>query len=179
MEQTKGKLYGYSLSSCETLNGLLYYKGRLAVPNSLRRQVIQEIHSGFEIGHSGIKKTLIAVKSSFRWPTVYEDTKRSIDNCHERRRAKPRHEAPAGLLTPFPIPDRPWLDIAMDFVTGLPLCENMDAILMVVDRLSKERHYIVCKADDQDDVAVGFLSPQTHASSSFPMNEKASPIRSE
>jgi len=71
------------------------------------------------------------------------------------------------------------VDIAIDFVTGLPLCENMYAILMVVDRLSKERHYIACKADEQEDLAVGFLSPQTHASSAFPMNKKASPIRSE
>jgi len=37
----------------------------------------------------------------------------------------------------------------MDFVTGLPLCEGMDAILMVVARLSKERHYIACKAGDE------------------------------
>jgi len=103
-----------------------------------------------------MKKTLAAVKSSYRWPTVYEDTKRFIDNCHDCRRAKPRHESPAGLLTPLPIPDRPWLDIAMDFVTGLPLCEGMDAVLMVVDRLSKERHYIACKAGDE-----GTTSEQT------------------
>jgi len=44
----------------------------------------------------------------------------------------------------------------MDFVTGLPLCEDMDAILMVVDRLSKERYYIPCKAGDE-----GTTSEQT------------------
>jgi len=96
-----------------------------------------------------MKKTLAAVKSSYRWPTVYEDTKRFIDNCYDCRRVKPRYESPVGLLTSLPIPDRPWLDIVMDFVTGLPLCEGMDAVLMVVDRLLKERHYIACKAGDE------------------------------
>jgi len=45
------------------------------------------------------------------------------------------------------------LDIAIDFVTGLPLYKNMDAILMVVDRLSKERHYIACKAREEGTTA--------------------------
>jgi len=96
-----------------------------------------------------LKKTYVAVRSSYRWPTDYEDTKQYIDNCHNYRRAKPRYEAPAGLLTPLPILDRLWLDIALDFVTGLPECEGKDAILMVVDRLLKERHYIACKVGDE------------------------------
>jgi len=37
----------------------------------------------------------------------------------------------------------------MDFVTGLPLYEGIDAVLMVVDRLLKERYYIACKAGDK------------------------------
>jgi len=59
-----------------------------------------------EVGHSGLKKTYVAVRASYRWPTDYEDTKRYIDNYYNYRRAKPRHEAPAGLLTSLPIPNR-------------------------------------------------------------------------
>jgi len=51
------------------------YKGKLAVPNSMRRQVIQEIYNSMEVGHSGLKKTYVAVRASYRWPTDYEDTK--------------------------------------------------------------------------------------------------------
>jgi len=96
-----------------------------------------------------MKKTLATIKSSYRWPTVYKDTKRFIDNYYNCRRAKPRYESPVGLLTPLPIPDRLWLNITIDFVIGLPLCEGIDAVLMVVDRLLKERHYIAYKASDE------------------------------
>jgi len=60
-----------------------------------------------EVGHSGLKKTYVAMRASYRWPTNYEDTKRYIDNYYNYRRAKPRHEAPAGLLTPLLILNRP------------------------------------------------------------------------
>jgi len=37
----------------------------------------------------------------------------------------------------------------MDFITGLPLYKGIDAILIVVDRLLKERYYIAYKASDK------------------------------
>jgi len=80
---------------------------------------------------------------------MYKDTKRFINNYYKYRRAKPRHEVPASLLIPLLIPDRLWLDIVIDFVTGLPLYENIDAILIVVNRLSKERYYIAYKAGEE------------------------------
>jgi len=89
------------------------------------------------------------MRASYRWPTNYEDTKRYIDNCYNYRRAKLRYEAPAGLLTPLLIPNRLWLDITLNFVIGLLECEGIDAILIVVDRLLKERYYIAYKAGDK------------------------------
>ena len=44
---------------------------------------------------------------------------------------------PAGLLCPLPVPHRPWSDISLDFVTGLPPSEGNTTILIVVDRVSK------------------------------------------
>jgi transposase InsO family protein len=42
------------------------------------------------------------------------------------------------------VPEKPWEDISMDFVVGLPECEAFDALWVVVDRLSKMRHLIPC-----------------------------------
>ena len=49
-----------------------------------------------------------------------------------------------GVLCPLPVPDEPWEDISMDCVVGLPGCEGFDAKLVVVDQLSKMRHFIPC-----------------------------------
>ena len=65
------------------------------------------------------------------------------------RRAKAPRDKYNGALNPLPVPERPWTDITMDFVTGLPECELKNAILMVVDRLAKERVYIPCSDKDE------------------------------
>jgi len=47
-----------------------------------------------------------------------------------------------GLLNLNPILVQNWTDIAMDFVINLPESEGYNAILIVTNRLSKERYYI-------------------------------------
>ena len=62
---------------------------------------------------------------------------RSYDLCQRMKGGRRNN----GLLQPLPIPDRPWQDISMDLITGLPLTANgFDAIFTFVDRLSKSVH---------------------------------------
>ena len=74
---------------------------------------------------------------------------RYIENCHRCLRSKSSRQRPNGLLQPNSVPQQRWQDLAADFVTGLPDSEGMNAILTVICRLSKERHYIPCRAEDE------------------------------
>jgi len=41
-----------------------------------------------------------------------------------------------------PIPNTPWMDISMDFITGLPEVQGYDTILVICDRFTKQVHII-------------------------------------
>ncbi|GJP59338.1 hypothetical protein CLOP_g10663, partial [Closterium sp. NIES-67] len=50
------------------------------------------------------------------------------------------------LLQPLEPPSRPWQQVTMDFVSSLPAgLSGNDAILVVVDRLTKMAHFAACK----------------------------------
>jgi hypothetical protein len=54
---------------------------------------------------------------------------------------------PTGLLHPLPIPEWKWETISMDFITGLPTSTKQnDAIMVLVDKLSKSSHFIPVKS---------------------------------
>ena len=66
-----------------------------------------------------------------------------IATCFECQQVKAEHQHPAGLLQPLPIPRWKWEIISLDFIIGLPRNRNQnDSIMVVVDKLSKETHFI-------------------------------------
>ena len=46
-----------------------------------------------------------------------------------------------GTLQPLPISTSIWMEVSMDFITGLPKSGNKSVIMVVVDRLSKYAHF--------------------------------------
>ena len=71
-----------------------------------------------------------------------KDLKKHIRECYTYQRVKTETCKPAGLLRPLPIPVRPWLDISINFVEGLPKSQQKDVILVVVYRFSKYVQFI-------------------------------------
>ena len=57
----------------------------------------------------------------------------------------PRHK-PYGKLKSLPVPERPWQEVSLDFITQLPRSyigtAEYDAILVVVDRYTKMAKFI-------------------------------------
>jgi len=54
---------------------------------------------------------------------------------------------PAGLLQPLQVPEWKWETIIMDFITNFPkTIKKHDAIMVLVDKLSKTSHFIPIKS---------------------------------
>ena len=136
-----------SIADCQRDGNLLRYHGKLVVPDSspLRLRIIQEFHDSPHAGHQGRAKTIELIDREYWWKELRKDTERFVRNCHTCRRAKTSRHSPFGILRPLPVPGRAWQHISMDFVVGLPEADGYNAIWVVVDRLTKQRHYIPCR----------------------------------
>jgi len=67
---------------------------------------------------------------------------RACDICQRQKYAA---TTPGGLLQPLPIPNGIWEDLSLDFITGLPKSRGYEAVLVVVDMLSKYSHFLLLK----------------------------------
>src|SRR5207302_8428680 len=78
---------------------------------------------------------------------MQETIKSYIRNCDTCQQTKVVRHAPYGPLQPNEIPSKPWKSISMDFITDLPKSAGQDAILVVINRLTKMSHFILCRKD--------------------------------
>ena len=69
------------------------------------------------------------------------------------KQAKAARDTYHSLLQPLPVLEWTWTDIIMDFIVELSKCkvykQIYNAILMVIDQLSKEKYYIPCFEKDK------------------------------
>jgi hypothetical protein len=59
---------------------------------------------------------------------------RTCDVC---QKTKPDRRKKVGLLRSLPIPARPYHTVTMDLITGLPMSEGFEAIIVFTDKLTK------------------------------------------
>jgi len=82
------------------------------------------------------------VTQNFWWPGVTKEVKQYVEGCNSCQRNKNHTEQLAGKLMPNLIPEKPWMHILADVITKLPIAQEYDSILVVVDRLTKMVHFI-------------------------------------
>ena len=148
-----------STANLQFTDGFYWHGDKLVVPDvgDLRKQVFDAFHYEATSGHYGSDKTIELLGRYYWWPGYTVDIRRWCSECQACQRAKPSHEKPKGLLQPLQIPDQPWDSISCDWITGLPQTRSgHDAILVVVDRLTKMAHFIPtttrCSALDTADL---------------------------
>ena len=122
------------------LNGLMDESiWRLCIPKGpLRMKLLRMYHQSASTCHPGCERTYLRLRRYFYWPKLAKSVKsfvKSCDTCQDYKGDSPR----PNLLQALPLPKRPWKDLSMDFITGLPSTANGNiAILTFVDRLTKQ-----------------------------------------
>ena len=138
------------LGSCKmNREGLLEVNGLLYIPEDieLRGRIISSRHSHPAAGHPGQAATFELLSRDFWWPSMRRTIARYIRNCETCQRIKPVRHAPYGYLKSLEVPQRRWESVSLDLITGLPQSNSYDAILVVVDRLTKMSHFVACNSN--------------------------------
>jgi len=73
------------------------------------------------------------VIQNFWWPGVIKEVKQYVEGCDSCQRNKNCTEQPVGKLIPNSIPEKSWMYISADFITKLPIAQEYNSILVVVD----------------------------------------------
>ncbi|KAL2886811.1 retrovirus polyprotein [Ceratocystis lukuohia] len=123
-------------SDCSVRDGIVYHRHAIWTPDceELKGELLKRHHVDPISGHGGRDATIVALRRQFFWPKMIEDVKRLLRNCDWCGRTKPWREKIHGLLTPLPVPSRPWQGISMDFMTHLP--GKFTDLLVVTCRLT-------------------------------------------
>ena len=137
------------LGSCKEIEGSLYYRNRIWVPQAMQTEVLDAVHRTPLTGHPGTAKMLFFLQKTYYWPRMDQAVKQYLRNCHECRRTKPFNDTYNGLLNPLSVPDPPipWRHISMDFITQLPPTkQGHNTIAVQVCRLTKRRIFTALRA---------------------------------
>ncbi|KAG8710817.1 hypothetical protein FRC09_020926 [Ceratobasidium sp. 395] len=155
-------------------NGLIYFEGaegtlRLCVPTSLVPEILEEGHDLPSKGaHAGFARTYNCIHSTYYWPKMAKDIKHYTRTCDICQKTKPRRHGEEGYLQPIPIPEKPFQVISIDFIMDLPKSQGYNAVLVVVDKLTRYAHFIPCTTSINEEESAKLIMQHTWAHYSLP-----------
>jgi hypothetical protein len=144
-------------SNYRSINGLLYLLGeqryRLYIPEDkqFKAMLLHDFHPAPSAAHPGMHRTFQDLKTNFYWPRMIEDVKSYVGSCRHCHLVKPAALPTAPLIT-FPLPKKPFEEIALNFVGPLLMTpRHHDFLLKISCRLTKFAIAIPCsqKIDKQ------------------------------
>ncbi len=97
-----------------------------------------------------------------------KDIETYVRACEMCQRTKSSTQAKAAPLHPNAIPSQPWTHISVNIVTGLPRCKGYNAILMIIDRFSKEIIPIACTTEMSSEGWAKILHDKVYARHGMP-----------
>ncbi len=140
------------LKNCWTQNEILYHDSQLWVSFNelLQMNLIHEIHDQSSVNYSDILRTVKVIKRNYYWSSMRKTIDWYIQNCYVCQCSKTSRNKSNDLLQSLSIFEQRWQNIVMNFIIDLSDSYDYNAILTVICRLLKERHYISCITDDED-----------------------------
>jgi hypothetical protein len=125
-------------------DGLLMFHGKIYVPKDrdLRRCIVEQHHNMHIAGHAGHFKTPELVSRNYWWPQMSHYIGTYVKHCDLCKRTKVQHQQPIGELHPSETPEAPWDMISVNFIVELLESHGYDAIMCVIDSLTKRTYFI-------------------------------------
>lgn len=118
---------------CETSKSfeLEKYKWKLVVPETVRKEIMQQCHDDPGAAHMGFYKTLNKIKNEYYWPKMTKSIAEYVKLCDACKANKSptytlRHEM--GEAKPL---THPWNVVAVDYLGPLPRSKNGNNFLFV------------------------------------------------
>ncbi len=108
------------------------------------------MHDQSSTDHSDILRTVKVIKRNYYWLFMRKTIDWYIQNCYIYQRSKTFRNKSNDLLQSLLISEQQWQDIAINFIIDLSDLSEYNAILMIICKLLKERHYISCIIDDEN-----------------------------
>src|SRR5258705_810536 len=123
---------------------VVLYRGRVYIPDDpqLCHDLVHAHHSAAVAGHPGRWKTLELVLQNYWWPGLSRYITKFIAGCDACNQTKTFPTQKVGKLIPNKVPDQRWQVISVDMIGELTDSKGYNAVLMVVDHLSKRIHAV-------------------------------------
>jgi len=84
-------------------NDILFYRGKVWVPSTLRPRIITASHDCRPYLHPGQRKTISTIQKVFGWRGIHEDVGKYLSSCLICQRTKPGIEKLQGLMLNHPL----------------------------------------------------------------------------
>ena len=128
-----------SLSDWRFSDSLLYFKNHLYIPTAARHALVSSVHASPTTGHGGFFRTYTLLSRDYWWPGMSSFIRHFIAGCTLCQQMKVNTHPTVPPLSPLPSTcSRPFQQLSVDLITGLPPSNGSDSLLVVVDHsLSK------------------------------------------
>ena len=112
---------------------------KLAVPETMKKEVLEKSHDDSIAGHMGISATSARVQEKYWWTKMFSDIKQYVKSCAICAKMKPRNGVPLVPLKPLEVEDL-FDRIQIDHVGPIGKCgRSMNThVLVITECLSND-----------------------------------------